>query len=434
MSEDHGDLMSRISQLAGQINRHKNQQTVEPAPARNYTAAPGRGRGGAVAVHHNRSLVINNKTTSTKGVANGPAPFTAAAVLDSKPAGGPTTTKEAIKSPPPPAPAAASGWVAKRGAHMQLINASVYDQHVQDRTKAAAKTLTEKIKRKEALEKSKLNRLMQGSQGAGRELEFGGGRYRLAAGGNKLVRVSGNATTSTPKQAVIGGVRYQRSRNGNLWRAGLVRASRKSTEPCKYYSTTGQCKHGLSCPFVHDPNEVAICQRFLTSGTCPDGDMCDLSHDPTPHRVPACHHFVRGNCVNSNCRYAHVRVNPAASVCERFATLGYCPKGAECTERHVFECPTFDKTGVCTNNKCKLQHVEHAGRRRAAAAAAATAAATAEEAKSPNDGSDNSNSNSSDEQDHEDYFQSDVDSDILSDVGFPLGGEELDPQQDFIQF
>lgn len=182
---------------------------------------------------------------------------------------------------------------------MQLINASVYDQHVQDRTKAAAKTLTEKIKRKEALEKSKLNRLMQGSQGAGRELEFGGGRYRLAAGGNKLVRVSGednstlrqgrlpgrsnsvnvtvlyagNATTSTPKQAVIGGVRYQRSRNGNLWRAGLVRASRsvqhirsaflqttprwtsltqgstgrhsriaaprKSTEPCKYYSTTG---------------------------------------------------------------------------------------------------------------------------------------------------------------------------------------------------
>jgi len=156
--------------------------------------------------------------------------------------------------------------------------------------------------------------------------------------------------------------------------------------------------------------------------------MCDLSHDPTPHRVPACHHFVRGNCVNANCRYAHVRVNPAASVCERFATLGYCPKGAECTERHVFECPTFDQTGVCTNKKCKLQHVEHAGRRRAAAAAAA---ATAEEAKSSND---ESNSNSSDEQDQEDYYQSDVDSDILSDVGFPLGGEELDPQQDFIQF
>jgi len=199
-------------------------------------------------IHHNRSLVISNKTTSVTVAANGPDPSTAAAALDPSPAGGPTVTQDVIKSPP--AHAAASGWVARRGAHMQLINVSVYDQHVQDRTKAAAKTLEEKIKRKDALEKSKLNRLIQGSQGATRELEFGGERYQLVAGGNKLVRVSGednstlgrltgrsnsvnvtvlyagNAATATPKQAVIGGVRYQRSRNGNLWRAGLVRASR----------------------------------------------------------------------------------------------------------------------------------------------------------------------------------------------------------------
>jgi len=279
-----------------------------------------------VPIHHNRSLVINNKTTSATNAANGPGPSTVAAALDPKPAGAPATAKEAIESPPAPAAAAAaSGWVAKRGKHMQLINASVYDQHVQDRTKAAAKTLAEKIKRKEALEKSKLNRLMQGSQGATRDLEVGGERYRLAAGGNKLVRVSGedrstlcqghlagrsnsvnvtvlhagSTTISTPKQAVIGGVRFQRSRNGNLWRAGLVRASRsvqhirnaflqtaprwtpltpgptghhrriaapvKSTEPCKYYSTSG-----IDClPQLLIWNSASVCGRGVLCGLVP---------------------------------------------------------------------------------------------------------------------------------------------------------------------
>jgi hypothetical protein len=142
---------------------------------------------------------------------------------------------------------------------MQLINTAIYSQQAESRVKAIAKTQEEKIRRRETLEKLKFNRFLQNSQGptANQELVVGGERYRVAVGGSKLVRLTGedgNKSTnywrptfhdnsnlvdaivvrptgnsdvmSTPKRPVIGGVQFQRSRNGNLWRAGLVRASR----------------------------------------------------------------------------------------------------------------------------------------------------------------------------------------------------------------
>ncbi|KAF8540912.1 hypothetical protein BDD12DRAFT_831429 [Trichophaea hybrida] len=400
-------------------------------PSRSTWSGRGRARGRGAATHHHRTLVINNTNSNATGSSTGSLPSTSAATGLSS--AGPTSDIKQSQT------TTTSGWVAKRDRHMQWINSSVYDKEVQARTKAMAKTLDDKLQRKEAYEKLKLNRFLQDPQGhSNREVEIGGERYRVTAGGSKLVRLSGNSNvTTTPKKAVLGGVQFQRSRNGNLWRAGLVRASRRSklsqrkSMPCKYFSNSGQCKHGLSCPYVHNPNEVAICPRFLASDSCQDGDMCDLSHDPTPHRVPACHHFLRGNCSKPDCRYAHVRVNPGASVCRRFATLGYCPKGADCTERHVHECPEFDETGVCTDEKCKLPHIERAGRRRAAAAATAIA----EKAKSSSN--DDSSFNSSDEDDIE-SIGSDVDSDVLSDVDFVRLGEENEDDdtllEDFIKF
>ncbi len=59
-----------------------------------------------------------------------------------------------------------------------------------------------------------------------------------------------------------------------------------------------------------------------------------------------------------------MRVNPAAPVCHAFATVGYCEKGASCTDRHIFECPEYANTGVCTNKKCRLPHVDRAGQLR----------------------------------------------------------------------
>lgn len=76
-----------------------------------------------------------------------------------------------------------------------------------------------------------------------------------------------NAAKSTPKMATVGGVRFYRSKNGNLYRSGIVKAQRyansldttnsrwfsgqsnfdtsrkyevkKIDEPCKIFSTTG---------------------------------------------------------------------------------------------------------------------------------------------------------------------------------------------------
>jgi len=166
--------------------------------------------------------------------------------------------------------------------------------------------------------------------------------------------------------ALIGGVKFYRSKNGNLYRHGIVKAQRQSGAvkkvdvPCKQFSMTGSCAQGPRCRYVHDPHKVAICKDFLQQGECPHGDNCDLSHEAVPERTPACLHFARDSCTKPDCRYAHVKVSPAAPVCRDFGFYGYCAKGASCPDRHVFECPDFSNTGVCKSKGCKLPHRERA--------------------------------------------------------------------------
>jgi hypothetical protein len=38
-------------------------------------------------------------------------------------------------------------------------------------------------------------------------------------------------------------------------------------------------------------------------------------------------------------------------------TLGWCERGLECKERHVWECPEFSETGACNKRGCKYPHV-----------------------------------------------------------------------------
>ena len=123
----------------------------------------------------------------------------------------------------------------------------------------------------------------------------------------------------------------------------------------------GRCAQGSRCLYTHDPSTVALCKAFLHKGLCPAGDFCDLSHDLSPERTPTCLHFLRGRCSNDTCRYAHVGLNPAAVVCYDFATFGYCKKGAQCSDRHVHECPAYANTGVCNDKKCRLPHPDSAG-------------------------------------------------------------------------
>jgi hypothetical protein len=188
---------------------------------------------------------------------------------------------------------------------------------------------------------------------------------------------------------------------------------------------TGMCAHGNRCRYTHDPSKIAVCKDFLRSGRCVAGNGCNLSHETTPHRVPACTHFLRGNCTNPDCRYAHVAVNPAAPACRAFGSIGYCEKGAECTERHVFECPDYANTGICRNKKCRLPHVDTAGNMR-----------KAKSAETKTDEAETSDL-SSDEESYDGIDYDDVDSDNFSDNeimgGTVEGDHELSQQQDYVR-
>lgn len=169
-----------------------------------------------------------------------------------------------------------------------------------------------------------------------------------------------------------------------------------------------------------------MCRDFLLTGECQAGDDCDLSHDPSPERVPACLHFSRGNCTNSSCRFAHVRTNPKAPVCRAFATLGFCPRGASCTDRHVHECPDYANKGTCRNKKCRLPHTDRAGQLRKAAAAVATPGASDDENTTLDLSSDDDNEDNSDDVDSDDFEEEMV-------MGNNASHEML-RQSDFVHF
>ncbi|UNI14866.1 hypothetical protein JDV02_001451 [Purpureocillium takamizusanense] len=454
MSEEDKELLARIGQLAGmcitspplrgspltpgdagQINRHKNQQTgagvaqsMHPTPTRRetYVAGPfrrrsqyadnqyrqatapysfshprggyrgGRGRG-APAPHRHRTLHLNNSRPGTEA---------------STPSGSVT-------------PDGSTAWVTRNDRHRQLINANVYEKEAQNRVKAIEETRQRKLRNHRLKEKMRFNDYMQQQQVSSaavsnpspqdvrNELIIAGLRFRVMDGGKKLARIKDDATASmeTPKSTTVASVVFHRTKTGNLVANRVVQdhryvaASRsgdwltfgrrsggvkKVDVPCRIFSSTGKyymtsldraiprnhgcygaygtrltgvagsCPKGPSCRFMHDPHKVGVCKDFLKDGKCANGELCDLSHELTPERVPNCLHYAKGYCAKPDCVFTHSKAAPTAPVCQAFGFCGYCEKGAECGERHVFECPNFSNTGVCKNKGCKLPHRERA--------------------------------------------------------------------------
>ncbi|CEJ90510.1 hypothetical protein VHEMI06291 [[Torrubiella] hemipterigena] len=274
MSDEQKELLARIGQLAGQINRHKNQRSSTAAvPSQNpygtrhrnqtyrsapYYASSGRGgyRAGRPTPHHHRTLNLN-----PKGNSNG------------------------TSSPAASTDTESTGWVSKTDRHRQLINASVYEKQSQSRTKAIEATRQRKLQKKYAGEKSRFNAFLQTqnvtvasvNSGAGANLEISieDIKFIVRDGGKKLVRSSrefGNKSTrkpcasfnsfednlesapTTPKTAIIAGVRFHRTKTGNLVANRVMRDHRrygtikKTDVLCKTFSTTG--------------NLLAICTRW----------------------------------------------------------------------------------------------------------------------------------------------------------------------------
>ncbi|XP_075599278.1 zinc finger CCCH domain-containing protein 3 isoform X1 [Balearica regulorum gibbericeps] len=135
-----------------------------------------------------------------------------------------------------------------------------------------------------------------------------------------------------------------------------AKQKKKKKEYCMYYNRFGKCNRGESCPYIHDPEKVAVCTRFLR-GTCKKTDgTCSFSHKVSKDKMPVCSYFLKGICSNSNCPYSHVYVSRKAEVCQDFLK-GYCPMGEKCKKKHTLVCPDFAKKGVCPRGAhCKLLH------------------------------------------------------------------------------
>ncbi|KAK6540941.1 hypothetical protein TWF694_008322 [Orbilia ellipsospora] len=261
MPSENDELLARISQLAGQINRHKTavassgsssrpsqqqqqqqQQASYPtrhqpyptqhpshrsygsnswAPARGKIGYRSRGRGGGVRMpthgHRNRTLVLNSSAPASGNSSRGETPTTGTddeTMADAN--DGNTIPTSASNKATATTVASGSGgnngggWVAKRDRHMQLINSSVYGQHLQTRAKAIEQTRQDKLKRKEEREKAKLRNFLQGSKQYGivntigrvkskptkvatyqHEIVINGARFKITVDGSKLVKVSG---------------------------------------------------------------------------------------------------------------------------------------------------------------------------------------------------------------------------------------------------
>jgi hypothetical protein len=189
------------------------------------------------AVHRNRSLVLNGNNPTLATLTENPPP-----------------TPDDAQAPAGSAP----GWVAKTGRHLQLINTSIYEKDTQTRAKAMEETRKQKLKQRDDREKAKLHkhiqRLRAGNIGTGGssnhpagnyEIDVQGIRFRVTKNGSKLAKVPGesfgrkysskerwsspwtgdlNAAKSTPKTAMIGGVRFYRTKNGNMYRSGIIKA------------------------------------------------------------------------------------------------------------------------------------------------------------------------------------------------------------------
>lgn len=368
MSDEDKELLARIGQLAGQINRHKSQQanyrSVPP------THHPGRHRGNAyrqasapyptrgysgrpTATHRNRTLHLNASASASGSASSSAAP-----------------------SPAPTTP----GWVTKNDRHRQLINANIYEKESQNRAKAIEETRQRRIQEQKRREKQRFSEYLRHqatvdgfpsnstNPAVTNEITVNGIRFRVLDGGKKLVKTLGDPSppTMTPKMTVIAGVKFHRTKTGNLVAQRIVKDHRRSgtvkklDQRCKIFSTTGSCSKGPACRYVHDPDKVALCKDFLKDGKCPNGESCDLSHELTPERVPNCLHFAKGQCSRPDCPFTHSKASPSAPVCAAFGFCGYCDKGADCTDRHVFECPDFSNTGICKTRGCKLLHRERA--------------------------------------------------------------------------
>ncbi|KAI4266823.1 MAG: hypothetical protein L6R38_008527 [Xanthoria sp. 2 TBL-2021] len=276
MSEDQ-ELLARIGQLAGHINLHKTQpfssQTTaheQPSPRPSgssvsrgntawkpsrpapYQIAPGRGRGVYRPYSRNRSLVVNSGTAHPSSPRNLESPVS-------------FSINEPLQTAP--------SYVTTTGRHKQYINASVLAKVTEQRKRAIEESQQHTAQKHDQWERQRMHQYVAAldaeqhesialgspyTSGKTHEIKIDGLRFQVLKGGSKLVRVFGPTDTSrsTPKRANVQGVTFVRSKQGNLYRSGVVRASKttdkakKNSSLCKSFTKTGSCRK-RKCDLPH---------------------------------------------------------------------------------------------------------------------------------------------------------------------------------------
>lgn len=264
-------------------------------PSRGGHSSRGYRGGKPPAVHRNRTLVLNSGTSTP------PTPD----AIDMDNQSGANFTSNTSNTGP--------SWVTKQDRHLQLINTSIFEKDSQSRAKAIEETRKQKMIEREAREKAKLtrhlHRVAAGVYNGGSahtrsvstpsnyEINVQGIQFRVAKNGSKLVKTPGerlpiptayerdkfgvqvwslpcagdlNAAKSTPKTALVGGVRFHRSKNGNMYRSGIIKAHRYEHPYTHLSSRPTSC--GNTNQFTVRRNVVVKkinepCKMFTTTGT-----------------------------------------------------------------------------------------------------------------------------------------------------------------------
>jgi hypothetical protein len=280
-TKEDRELMERISRLASQINRHKNEQAglIPTPPSRPPSYPPSRTpypsllparpidshKASSDAAHHNS---WRRGGFSHRGVHGRPLFRNRTLILNG---GTPQTPPGDADSGTASDTSSSSSWVTKHDRHLQLINTSVYQKDAPARTAALEQSRRQKLAQRDKQERAKLishlNRMANsGAFGAANpqtttapgkyEIAIQGIRFIVAKNGSKLVKVPGastpclpslgarlltcgsddvNSAKATPKIAIVGGVKFYRSKNGNLYRHGVVKAQRYVPRPRRVF-------------------------------------------------------------------------------------------------------------------------------------------------------------------------------------------------------
>ena len=99
------------------------------------------------------------------------------------------------------------------------------------------------------------------------------------------------------------------------------------------------------CYFKHEKQRVKLCMNRLTQGKC-ESQECKFQHykkiDETDEDlIPNCKFFMQGSrCVNRECQFRHVSINPNAPLCKDFL-FDKCKDHKNCPYKHSFCCPEY---------------------------------------------------------------------------------------------